>query len=58
MDKIYKEVYFEQYCKSCKHSSNKEDEDPCNDCLNEPANVYSHSWKNNTWSPAEEKTFL
>lgn len=48
MDKIYKEVYFEQYCKSCKHSSNKEDEDPCNICLNEPANVYSHKplyWK-------------
>lgn len=45
---IYKEVYYDQYCKTCKHFNKKEVEDPCDDCLNEPVNVYSHKpvyWK-------------
>ncbi len=37
-----KEVYFDKYCKSCKHSNVAEDANPCNECLSEPARVYSH----------------
>ena len=37
-----KEVYFDQYCKSCKHHGLKESKDPCNDCLTEPSNTNSH----------------
>ena len=42
LDRVYKEVYFDKYCKSCKYKNLKEDEDPCHDCLNEPSNLYSH----------------
>lgn len=38
----YKEVYFDQYCKTCKHFEKKEEEDPCYECLGEPINAYSH----------------
>ena len=38
----YKEVYFDPYCSTCKHCKKKETEDPCDDCLNEPVNLYSH----------------
>lgn len=34
-----KEVYFDQYCKSCKHHGLEESKDPCNDCLTEPSNT-------------------
>lgn len=37
-----KEVYYDQYCDSCKHKDVPEAEDPCHDCLNEPARQYSH----------------
>lgn len=37
-----KEVYFDQYCKSCKHHGLEESKDPCNDCLAEPINTNSH----------------
>lgn len=37
-----KEVYFDQYCKSCKRNGLKESKDPCNDCLAEPSNTNSH----------------
>ena len=37
-----KEVYFDQYCKSCKYSKTKEVEEPCNECLDNPVNDYSH----------------
>lgn len=37
-----KEVYFDQYCKSCKHRGLKESKDPCNDCLAESSNTNSH----------------
>lgn len=39
---VYKEVYFDQYCKTCKHKDLDEHEDPCDECLNEPQNLYSH----------------
>lgn len=37
-----KEVYFGDYCKTCKYEKNLESEDPCYDCLNEPVNEDSH----------------
>lgn len=37
-----KEVYFDQYCKSCIHKNLAEDEKPCFECLQEPAREYSH----------------
>lgn len=42
MNNTYKEVYFDQYCKTCKHADRKEEDDPCCDCLAEPTNSYSH----------------
>lgn len=42
MEDTYKEVYFSQYCKTCKHEKKAEIDDPCDECLNTPANVYSH----------------
>lgn len=49
-----KEVYFDQYCKSCKYHGLEESKDPCNDCLAEPSNTNSHKpmnyeSKNNSW---------
>lgn len=38
----YKEVYFNEFCKTCEHSGCQEHEDPCYECLNEPVNLYSH----------------
>lgn len=38
----YKEVYFDQYCETCKHSKKSESDDPCDKCLAEPVNLYSH----------------
>lgn len=37
-----KEVYFDQYCKTCQYKDVDESEDPCDECLNEPVNSYSH----------------
>lgn len=42
MDEGIKEVYFYKYCKTCQYRDNKEDEEPCDECLNEPSNTYSH----------------
>lgn len=42
MDEGYKEVYFGEYCKSCKFKDKKEDETPCDECLAEPVNLNSH----------------
>lgn len=45
MDEGYKEVYFHEYCEKCKHN-NPDDpkglEEPCNECLDHPTNLYSH----------------
>ena len=38
----YKEVLFDQYCPTCEHKLEKETEDPCCACLDEPTNLYSH----------------
>ena len=51
MEDSYKEVYFDQYCNTCEYEKLEESEDPCNECLNEPVNVYSHkpvNWKEKT----------
>lgn len=37
-----KEVYFGEYCKRCKHRSNKEYESPCDECLSFPGREDSH----------------
>lgn len=42
LEAIEKEAYFNQYCPKCKHKDVPETEDPCNECLNEPSNWYSH----------------
>lgn len=38
----YKEVYYDQHCKTCKHEKLEDTEEPCNDCLSEPINLHSH----------------
>ena len=42
MEEIYKEVYFNEYCKTCMHKGIKEADEPCAECLTYPANTYSH----------------
>ena len=42
MDDQYKEVYFCDYCKTCAHEKEPAREDPCNECLTYPVNLYSH----------------
>lgn len=37
-----KEVYYFIYCSTCKHAHVHPDEDPCNDCLDQPLNENSH----------------
>lgn len=39
MDENYKEVLFHKYCEKCKHKDLKESKDPCNECLDTPANI-------------------
>lgn len=41
-DNNYKEVYFHEYCKTCEHVKVKDTEEPCNECLENPINLYSH----------------
>lgn len=38
----YKEVYFHQYCQTCEHKNTDAIADPCNECLTNAVNVYSH----------------
>ena len=52
MEQIEKEVYFHKYCESCKHFKSPDDEDPCNDCLDNPVNTYSHKPVN--WEEKDE----
>lgn len=42
MSDSYKEVYFDQYCKTCHYKNTAESEDPCYECLSEPARQNSH----------------
>ena len=36
------EVYFDRYCKTCKHAKLKDNDDPCNECLGVPYNTNTH----------------
>ena len=38
----YKEVYFHEYCKTCKHRDIEDWKDQCNPCLANPCNIDSH----------------
>ena len=51
MDDEYREVYFHEYCKTCKHKDLPDVNDPCNECLEYPVNLYSHRPIN--WKPAK-----
>lgn len=42
MDDSYKIVEYEEYCKKCIYAKEPEDKDPCDECLLEPVNVFSH----------------
>lgn len=42
MDEFYKEVFFWEYCKTCKYEKLAGNTDPCCSCLDEPVNLYSH----------------
>lgn len=49
-DEQYKEVYFHNYCKDCKYKNVDDMDEPCNECLEEPINLYSHKpvkWEEN-----------
>lgn len=41
MDEGYMEVDFATYCKKCRHSSAKDTDEPCNECLEYPMRLYS-----------------
>lgn len=51
---MLKIVDFEKWCKSCVHCSEKEVNEPCNSCLNEPAN--DDSTKPILWKKNEQAT--
>lgn len=38
----YKEVYFHEYCKKCKHEKLEDTETPCDECLSESLNWNTH----------------
>ena len=38
----YKEVYFDQYCKTCKCRDRSEYEEPCEECTSNPVSLNSH----------------
>ena len=42
MENDYKIVRFDEYCKKCRYEKLKDDEDPCNECLTNTVNLYSH----------------
>lgn len=42
MEESYKEVYFGQYCATCKHEKEPETSRSCAECLDNPINLYSH----------------
>lgn len=48
MEQVYREVNFGKYCKTCKYSHKLEYDDPCDECLSYPTNLYSEkpiNWK-------------
>lgn len=48
MENNCKEVYFNEYCKTCEYENLTEEESPCDECLSNPVNLHSHKpvcWK-------------
>lgn len=41
-DMIEKEVFFHEYCEKCLYKDTEETQDPCNECLTNTTNEYSH----------------
>ena len=41
MENQYKLVNFKKYCETCEHKNVNEVKDPCNECLENPANLNS-----------------
>lgn len=37
-----KEVFFHEYCKTCKNREVSNTEEPCDECLSEPTNLNTH----------------
>lgn len=48
----YMEVYFNQYCKTCKHEKLTEMDEPCCFCLCESVNFGTHKPVN--WKPKDK----
>lgn len=42
-DENLQEVYYDRYCKTCKHKKLPEEADPCDECLSNPVNYATHS---------------
>lgn len=44
IDEDYQEVYFDEYCPKCKHVDvdDTKSGEPCDECLDNPMNLYSH----------------
>lgn len=38
-------VRYDRYCKTCEHWNLKQEEEPCNTCLENPTNTYSRKPK-------------
>lgn len=51
----FKEVYFHEYCKKCKHKDLGEDDQPCRECLCEAVNIDSHKPVRYENGPAKRK---
>lgn len=41
MDEGYKEVRFDEYCKTCEYKDIPDIENPCDECLENPAVLHS-----------------
>ena len=51
MNEEFKEVFFDVYCGKCIHKNLADNEYPCDECLEEAINLYSHkpvNYKENT----------
>lgn len=42
METRKKEVYFDKYCPKCVEKDTPETKEPCNECLTNPSNDFSH----------------
>lgn len=51
-DDNMKIVNFHEYCPTCKHRECKSTDEPCNECLESPANYASH--KPVKWEESEK----